>query len=131
MKQLEDKIRESLPRLKELTEGAIIYKPHWNVFSQKFEEDVFDEIEYRYGRFFEDGEPLMHFKLDVSYYIGHPIKLNDVLEYFALSNYVDGINMMTEFERDRGIQVIVRNWNLSSIYLADQSNELKQFLNAL
>lgn len=33
IKELENKIREALPHLKMLGEGAIIYRPHWNMFS--------------------------------------------------------------------------------------------------
>lgn len=136
MKQLEDKIREALPRLKELTDGAIIYKPHWNIFSQKFEEDIFDEIEYRYGRFFEDGEPLMHFKLDESYYVGHPIKLNDVLEWCTIEgkdNYFHfeaslGQGVFRIYDCEESYSLI---WDLSSVYLSDQSEELKEYLNSL
>lgn len=43
MKELESKIRDVFPHLKELRDGAVIYKPHWNIFSQKYEDGVFDE----------------------------------------------------------------------------------------
>jgi len=136
MKELENKIREALPRLKELTDGAIIYKPHFNVFSQKYEKDEFDETEYRFGKFFQDNVEQRYFKLDSDWSIGHPIKLNDVLEYINLNNkYQDisfncgGVFIQIDRYSDNGIKTY--NWNLSSVFLADQSEELKEFLNSL
>ena len=130
MKKLENKIREALPRLKELTDGAIVYKPHFNVFSQKYDEGVFDEIEYKFGKFFENGEELEYFKLDSDWYIGHPIKLNDVLDYLKGKNTeVHSINKYGLFH-DRNWKAVC-NWDLSSVFLADQSEELKEFLNSL
>lgn len=130
MKELENKIREALPKLKELTDGAIIYKPHFNVFSQKYDEGVFDEIEYKFGKFFENGEELEYFKLDSDYIIGHPIKLNDVLEYLKGKNTeVHSINKYGVFH-DRNWKAVC-NWDLSSVFLSAQSEELKEFLNRL
>lgn len=130
MKELENKIREALPRLKELTDGAIVYKPHFNVFSQKYDEDVFDEIEYKFGKFFENGEELEYFKLDSDYIIGHPIKLNDVLEYIKIKDIP--IYNTTEINTIAfGVFPKIQYWDLSSVFLADQSEELKEFLNSL
>ncbi len=127
---LETKIREAFPRLKELTDGAIVYRPHWNVFKQKYEEDVYDEIEYRYGKFFENGEVLEHFKLDSDLNVSHPIKLNDVLEYIKLKDIP--IYNTTEVNTIAfGVFPKIQYWDLSSVFLADQSEELKEFLNSL
>jgi len=124
--ELENKIREALPRLKELTDGAIIYKPHYNVFGQEYVEDVYDEIEYRFGKFFENGKELEHFKLDSNWNISHPIKLNDVLEYWKKkSNATSATSFKNELHK------IVIDWDLSSVFLADQSEDLKEFLNNL
>lgn len=97
MKELENKIRESLPRLKEV------------------------------DHFFGDGVLLIE---------EHPIKLNDVLEWHSK----DGRDKYSHFEVSKGeayfsiydgeeVESIV--WNLSSVFLADQSDELKEFLNGL
>jgi|688.fasta_scaffold2753923_2 hypothetical protein len=85
MKNLENKIREFLPRLKEVD----------------------------------------HFFGDETMDIEHPIKLNDVLEWLCTTkNY--SCNM-----QDGNFYIFGHIWNLSSVFLADQSDELKQFLNSL
>lgn len=196
MKELENKIRETLPRLKSLTDGAIVYRPHWNVFKQEYDEGVYDELELRNGHLFEDDEKVDSYPFCIGddWYIGHPIKLNDVLEYIKLksnfkelfyyfcsvdqsennesddtfeSNFRDYKNIFKDlyyddeegyhpdyngdilyksivkteiFEVEGGYNhkfviepndFILRNWDLSSVFLADQSEELKEFLNSL
>lgn len=191
MKELENKIREALPRLKDFTKGCIVKD-----ILNNWEYEVIDNIycpqlySYQYSTFrtleFKDLE-----NIDI---IGHPIKLNDVLEYIKLksnfkelfyyfcsvdqsennesddtfeSNFRDYKNIFkdlyydeeegyhldyngdilykaivrTEIYDDKGYynhrfiiepnDFILRNWNLSSVFLADQSEELKEFLNSL
>ena len=129
MLELENKIREAIPKLKQLTEGAIVYRPHWNSFEQKFQEGVFDEIEYRFGKFFYCNEELEHFQLDSSWYIGHKIQLNDVLEYITQKDCYAAISINNHFYFTNGYKHYF--WDLSSVFLADQNDELKRFLNDL
>jgi len=130
IQELENKIREALPRLKELTDGAVIYRPHWNIFDQQFEEEVFDSYEYRYGKVWEfdmiiseDASKWIQTDFDIIY---HPIKLNDVLEYWKKKS-----NATTSTSFKKEMYKIVMDWDLSSVFLADQSEELKEFLNNL
>jgi len=65
--------------------------------------------------------------------IEHPIKLNDVLEWCSLktTNFFIG-----DCKAFFAINYCDNNeerfyWNLSSVFLADQSDELKEFLNDL
>ena len=152
MKELENKIREALPRLKSLTDGAIVYRPHWNVFKQEYDKGVYDELELRNGHLFEDDEKVDSYPFCIGddWYVGHPIKLNDVLEWLNIVNdcnflmFSDGclckfdeefndyypINNKT-FELRVVNSVNTLHWDLSSVFLADQSEELKEFLNRL
>lgn len=128
MEELENKIREALPRLKSLTDGAIVYRPHWNVFKQEYDEGVYDELELRNGYLFEDDEKVDSYPFCIgdNWYVGHPIKLNDVLEYWKKkSNTTSATGFKNELHK------IVMDWDLSSVFLADQSEELKDFLNGL
>lgn len=131
MTELENKIRETLPRLKELTKGC--------VFTDKNK-----VINYEVVGFSSDGKLTAtyfnKFKISWDYnvdkfrikydVIGHPIKLNDVLEYLKGKNTeVHSINKYGLFH-DRNWKAVC-NWDLSSVFLADQSEELKEFLNSL
>lgn len=130
MKELESKIRDVFPHLKELRDGAVIYKPHWNVFSQKYDEGEFDEIEYRYGQYFEYDEQLPYFELDSDWYIGHPIMLNDVISYVKMNE--GEVRDVT----DEGLIAFYKDlrvayWDLSSVYLSEQCDSLVEFLDNL
>lgn len=54
--------------------------------------------------------------------------LSDCLEYVNKSNYVDGVNMMTEYEWHFSTLNIISRWNLSQPLLKDQSEELIDYL---
>lgn len=125
MKELEDKIREALPRLKSLTDGAIVYRPHWNFFKQEYDEGVYDELELRNGYLFEDDEKVDSYPFCIGddWCVGHPIKLNDVLEYIKLK--------VSKVSHHKVVGNVCLDWNLSSVFFADQSDELKEFLNNL
>lgn len=124
MKELENKIREALPTLQGLTKGCI--------FTDKNR-----IIEYEVLGFSKDGKITAtyfnKFKISWNYnvdkfrtrfdIIGHPIKLNDVLEWLCLTkNY--SCNM-----QNGNFYIFGIAWDLSSVFLADQSDELKEFLN--
>ena len=89
MLELENKIREAIPRLKEV------------------------------DHFFGD-EPMT---------IEHQIKLNDVLEYITQKDCYAAISINNHFYFTNGYKHYF--WDLSSVFLADQSDELKRFLNDL
>ena len=126
MKELENKIREALPRLQELTKGCIFT-------------DRNNVIKYEVLGFSSDGKLTAtyfnKFKISWNYnvdkfrvkfeVIGHPIKLNDVLEWLCKTKN-HSCNM-----QDGNFYIFGHAWNLSSVFLADQSNELKEFLNDL
>lgn len=54
--------------------------------------------------------------------------LSDCLEYVKKSNYVDGVNMMTEYEWHFSTLKIISRWNLSHPLLKHQSRELIDYL---
>ena len=129
MKNLENKIREALPRLKEIGVGLkfidkldfkaeIVYENvgTYYYFSES-DNEVFSITSNFFGRICKEV-------------IGHPIKLNDVLEYIGLSEKYKGLVVNTwgvGFCFDK----VLFEWDLSSVFLVDQSDELKEFLNNL
>lgn len=52
----------------------------------------------------------------------HPIKLNDVLQYLVYLGFPIGSYQYKQ---------VLKLWYLDSVFLADQSDELKEFLNNL
>ena len=137
MSELENKIREAIPRLKELTKGCIVDNFHGekeiihrsreinntvilDVFSN---DNGFDTWMVKDGVFSVDG-----FKFEVSI-VGHPIKINDILEYITEKNCYGGITISNRFYITNGYRHYF--WDLSSVFLADQNDELKKFLNDL
>lgn len=125
MEKLENKIREALPRLKELTPGCFIAENiSGNIFkllSYNKTSETFDYYNPVDGMFEEALETLDCFEV-----IGHPIQLNDVLEYWKKKS---NTTSATAFKNE--LYKITMDWNLSSVFLADQSDELKEFLNDL
>lgn len=124
---LENKIREALPRLQKIEKGQRFLSKYYGVITatciynsdgNKFEIYGFDEMEglSRRGNYPRDLE-----------LVGHPIKLNDVLEYI---HFLDK-NKTSQYFITESYDDILPNWDLSSVFLADQSNELKEFLNSL
>ena len=131
MKNLENKIREALPRLSKIEKGQRFLSKYYGVITATQIDDFGDGNYGIYG--FDELEGLTrdnYYPRDLEL-IGHTIKLNDVLEYYKNSNFEHGVNMMFESEWKNGCHYIVDNWNLSSIFLADQSEELIDFLNTL
>lgn len=139
MKELENKIIEALPRLKELTKGCIVKDilNEWiyEVIDNKYCPQLYS---YQYSAF-----RTLDFKdLENIYIIGHPIKLNDVLDYIY-SKKPNSKCYNVSFDYDGTFTEIwkyangdiegskIYYWNLSSVFLSDQSEELKEFLNTL
>lgn len=125
LKELENKIREALPRLKELTKGCI--------FTNKNKNKV---INYEVLGFSPGGKLnatcFNKFKVSWDYnvdkfrvkfeVIGHPIKLNDVLQYLVYLGFPIGSYQYKQ---------VLKLWYLPSVFLGEQSTELKGFLNRL
>lgn len=144
MEELENKIREALPRLKELTKGCIIYGvdgdfhqfgSYAEVINVKIETDYtktyildcFTIDSGRYNHFFTTKKCWDTYNVKV---IGHPIKLNDVLEYIKIKD--TPVYNTTEVNTIAfGTFPKIQYWDLSSVFLSDQSEELKEFLNGL
>lgn len=114
LQQLENKIREALPHLKDLSKGCII-------FDAKGEFDELKDFEI----------------------IGSPVMLNDVLLWLSkiLEDKWDEINLQIPTSYDKGYFYFKKTFeniatgspdiNLSSPYLSEQSDELIEFLNGL
>lgn len=143
---LEKQIRKDLPRLMEVSEGCYLK----NYGSGKMYRVMGREGEIC---FLQDINNLKSSSLEITestainYFevIGHNILLNDVLEWIAKQN--EGLHLDIEYEvKDNLLKIIVRQdiddvysdfsktyteyyiWDLSKISLADQSDELKEFL---
>ncbi len=116
---LEDKIREALPRLKELTKGCKIYDKEsmfpYEIVDNRYYPQLYC-YEYSSFRVLEFND-LGNFET-----IGHPIKLNDVLQYLTFLGFPLNSYQYKE---------VLKLWFLDSVFLADQSDELKEFLNKL
>ena len=122
MKELENKIRKALPRLQEVTKGCLAYdklgKRNYTIIDNHYCPQLYS---YDYSSFRTlDFEELKNFD-----FVGHRIQLNDVLEWLLL-NKNHSCNMQNDNFYIFGI-----SWNLSSVFLADQSKELINFLNTL
>lgn len=131
---LKDKIQNTIPRLKEFTNGCKIYSPHWNMFKQKFESDQFDEYYIFNGFVYNDdnekfckvSEIENDFRLDKCKFGTDPI-LSDVLEWLkGLHTEIHSINKYGHFH-DR-VWNGVYSWDLSKPYLQEQSQELIDYL---
>lgn len=131
MQQLENKIREALPRLSKIEKGQRFLSKYYGVITATQIDDLGDGKYSIYGFDELEGLPRSDYYPRDLELIGHPIKLNDVLEYYKNSNFEHGVNMMFESEWKNGCHYIVNNWDFSSVFLADQSNEIKEFLNNL
>ena len=88
MKEARKKLEEFFPELLEIKEGSLILTPHFNFFSQKYEEDIFDEYVVINGsRVFNlDGDNYVcqTYDLDkhfLSYKVENTILLNHVIMY--------------------------------------------------
>ena len=116
--KIEDKIREVLPQLNELTKGCLIK-----------ESDSIKEVILRYKWDFIDTyskERIIEtfdIRKPTFEIIGHPVMLNDVLEYLLYVRLYS--------PEDKQIIRVLNIWNFSSVFLADQNEKLKEFLNNL
>ena len=125
MTELENKIREALPRLKKVEVGQKFLSKYYGIITAtkvdnlgggKYDIYGFDEME---------GLPRSNYYPRDLELVGHPIKLNDVLEWLCLNK-----NYSCNMQNGR-FYIFGISWDLSSVFLADQSEELKEFLNSL
>lgn len=161
MKQLEEltqEIREKLPRLMELEKGVEIFVPKNYDLSEWFSYTIINISEsnsYLDVRKPWEGEKLGEFTRvitvknnaisyeleryalkDLRYYGKEPM-LNDVLDWLSFTSksesVIDFYGSIGEVVCDRGGFYITSlgKWDLSKIYLKDQSPELIKFLHSL
>jgi hypothetical protein len=131
---LKQKIQEAIPRLKDFTNGCIIETPHWNTFSQKFEDDNFDEYYIFNSQVYTDSNELfckvsnieLDFDLSKCRFGKEPL-LSDVLEWMkVLHTEIHSINKYGHFH-DR-VWNGIYSWDLSKPYLKEQNQELIDYL---
>ena len=128
---LENKIREQLPHLKEVNKGCVINGQEVIYKSREINNIVLIDVfsnDYGHDRWKIKNDIIYRTINKVDYpveieTISHPIKLNDVLEYM--------LNFRKYSVEDFEIQEVLNVWDLSSVFLADQSDKLKDFLNTL
>lgn len=135
MKELENKIRESLPHLQKIEKSQIFHSKYYgNITATKITEWGKGVCSI-YG-FCEEGLPRDNYYPKDLELVGKPIMLNDVLLWHSLN----GRDKYSHFEVSKGeayfsiydgeeTESII--WNLNSPYLSEQSEELIKFLNEL
>jgi len=120
---LENEIYNSIPRLRELSSGCVIQSK-----STKIKFTIIGETSTIYYAFNEiyHSVSFSHNEIIANYEtIGHPILLNDVLEWM---NFIRGKNIIENTEK---ILRLIANWNLPKPKLSDQSQELIDALTEL
>lgn len=133
MKELENKIREALPRLQKIENGQIFYSKYYGNITAT---QVLHEGGGNYSiyGFCEKGLPRdSYYPRDLEL-VGKPITLNDVLIWHSTngrdlySHFEVGMGqgVFRVYDSDESYSII---WNLQSPFLADQSEELINFLN--
>lgn len=87
MKEARKKLEEFFPELLEVKEGSLILTPHWNILSQKYEEDIFNEYFVRAGKViteYEDDFRCNVYDIDrhfFNYKVENEITLNYIIMY--------------------------------------------------
>jgi hypothetical protein len=133
MLELENKIREALPRLSKIEKGQRFLSKYYGVITATQIDDFGNGNYGIYGFDELEGLPRSNYYPRDLEIIGHPIKLNDILEWCSLKT----TNFFIEdskayFAINYGNKNEQRfYWNLSSVFLADQSEELIKFLDEL
>lgn len=122
---LENKIREALPRLQEIEKGQRFSSIYYGIVVATKVTQHTQNTYSIYGFDEETGLPRDNYYPRELELLGHPIRLNDVLDWLCKSkNY--SCNM-----QDGNFYIFGHVWDLSSVFLADQSEELIKFLNEL
>jgi hypothetical protein len=141
LEQLTEEIKKAVPRLMELTDGCIIKIPHWNIFTQKYEKNKYDDYCVFGSSIFNDNYDKIcsvaniykEFSKETSI-IGHEPLLSDVLEWLkGLDIELHSINKYGLFHDRKWncAKDLKCAWDLSEPYLKDQSNELIDYLHSL
>lgn len=129
IRELEDKIRKLFPHLQNIEVGQIFHSKHYGNITATQITSHSKGIYSIYGFDEDKGLPRdCYYPRDLKL-IGKPIMLTNVLEYYKMCNYEEGVNMMFEHEWINGCNYIIANWDLYSPFLANQSKELIRFLN--
>lgn len=132
MKEARKKLEEFFPELLEIKEGSLILTPHFNHFSQKHEEDVFDEYVV-----INDSRV---FNLDNDNYICQTFDLDKHFSNYKVENEIT-LNYVIMFVQDKGSNV-VGSTNYSSLFFGavqydltkpfeEQSEGFYEFINKL
>ncbi|HSE99953.1 MAG TPA: hypothetical protein VLA48_03570 [Nitrososphaeraceae archaeon] len=135
MKELENKIRESLPHLQVIEKGQLFHSKYYgNITATKVTRHG-GEAYSIYG-FCEEGLPRDCYYPKELELVGKPIMLNDVLLWHS----TNGRDLYSHFEVNMG-QGVFRVydseesysiiWDLEHPFLTDQSEELIEFLNGI
>ena len=98
-------IEESFPELLEIKEGSLILPPHWNVFSQKYDENVFDEY------FVKSGVVMSEYEDDFRCNIH---ELNKHFSDYKVENEIT-LNCVIMYVQEKGGSVI-GSTNYSSLF---------------
>ena len=129
---LKEKIQNKILRLKELNNGCIIEKPHFNIFAQKYIPDTFDvyyilnnNIHNKDGGILCSVEDMDREFILSQCKFGKEPMLNDVLEFIYISKSYKNSPIPHE---ERMILNFLKKWDLSKPYLKDQSDKLIDYL---
>lgn len=130
MKELEIKIREALPHLKELVKGQRFMSKYYGIITATKITDWGKGAYSIYG--FDELEGLprdCYYPRDLEL-LGFPIMLNDVISYVKMNE--GEVRDVTDdgliaFYKD----LRVAYWDLSSVYFSEQCDSLVEFLDNL
>jgi len=132
---IENEIRSKLPHTMELSAGCEIYTPHWDIFKQQFDKDVFDRFYIFNGSIFDDNNQYFTTAEDIEKdfdfkdcIIGHPITLPNVLEWL-MKNENEAIYSINVYGTFLDCEMnAVAEWDFRKNLLREQSSELIESL---
>jgi len=135
MKELENKIREVLPRLQEVKRGQRFLSPYYGIITATNITDHGNNKYSVYGFDEDQGLPRDNYYPKDLELLGFEIKLNDVLEFLNIFFITDEsasnvVKLFNGSEKAKIKKTLIDNWDLSSILLRDQSNSIKDLLNS-
>jgi len=127
-------VSETVTRLQDMTPGAIVYRPYFNVFLQQRSNTEFDEyLIDREGKIVQIDDDCVvagsieKFKLDIDIVL-HRVQLNDLIEWLHLTGLGYCKTSKTELMLCQRSTRFCRKWDLSKSLLEHQSEELIDFL---
>lgn len=136
LEKLEKDIREKLPRLVELTEGCELNYMgiKFSILKRNEAENLFTLTSDDIPSYTVQSIHHVESKCEV---IGHPVMLNDVLEWLGIkAEYIDeyaidSAGKLLKFDDDYGYEYLGKKWDLFKPYLKDQPQELIDYLASL